>query len=332
MPHIAALYGLASPAIDDRMEDLSAAAERLGELELEFRFVDSEQNEEDLTAALADAIALMPNGAKHFRPLPVEQLPNLRLIQTFSAGTDYLDKAMLAKAGIDVANNGGANAVAVAEHAVGLMFAVNRKLAVQIDSVRNGTWDAGVTGARTDFRTLAGKRIGIVGLGRIGSRVAKRLAGWECDLVYTDVIDHDPEYVVATGAARVDLDELLSTSDIVTLHVPLDRTTRRMISDRELGMMKETGILINTCRGPVVDEAALIRALKSKQILGAGLDNTETEPVDQNNPLLQMSNVTLTPHEAHRAIESDYKAAEHAVMNIARVARGEKPDWVVPPV
>ncbi len=330
MPEVAAILGPKTPQSEVRMQECGAVADRFDGLEL--RFVDSDLPEAELIEQLKDVIAIMPNGVREFTAEMIEQLPNLRLIQTFSAGTDYLDKTMLAENGVDVANNGGANAVAVAEHAIALMFAVYRKLVMQIDSVREGTWMAGVHGERTDFHTLVGKRVGIVGLGRIGGRVAKRLAGWECELVYYDVVDHDDEYVAATGATRVDLDELLSTSDVVTLHVPLDRITRHMISDRELGLMKDTAILINTCRGPVVDEVALVRALETGQIFAAGLDVTEVEPVEMDNPLLKMPNVTITPHLATRAIESEYNAAENAITNIARLASGEKPDWIVAPV
>lgn len=330
MAKIAAILGPDNPASQVRLKECQAVADRLGGLEL--RLVNSELPEDQLLEQLKDVIAIMPNGAREFTPAMIEKLPNLRLIQTFSAGTDYLDKTMLAENGVDVANNGGANAVAVAEHAIALMFAVNRKLVMQVDSVRDGKWMGAVEGDRTDFHTLVGKRVGIVGLGRIGSRVAKRLAGWECELVYHDVIEHDAEYVKATGATRVSLDELLSTSDIVTLHVPLDRITRGIISDREFGLMKKTAILINTCRGPVVDESALIRALEEKEIFAAGLDVTEIEPVNMDNPLLKMPNVTLTPHLATRAIESEYNAAENAITNIARLASGNKPDWIVAPV
>lgn len=330
MSEVAVILGPKTPASEVRTKECQAVADNFSELEL--RHVDSELPEDQLLDALKDAIAIMPAGAKTFSPEMIEKLPKLRLIQTFSAGTDYLDKTMLAEAGVDVANNGGANAVAVAEHAIALMFAVNRKLDMQIDSVKAGTWMAGVEGERTDFHTLVGKRVGIVGLGRIGSRVAKRLAGWECELVYFDPVEHDAEYVAAAGAKRVELDELLSTSDIITLHVPLDRVTRHMISDSELAQMKDTAILINTCRGPVVDEAALIRGLNAKQIFAAGLDVTEIEPIETDNPLLNMSNVVLTPHLATRAIESEYNAAEYAVTNVARLARGEKPDWIVAPV
>jgi phosphoglycerate dehydrogenase-like enzyme len=330
MSKVVVVLGPAGPGSETRMRECQAVADRVGNVEL--KFVDSGLSEDEIVVECQDAIAILPAGAHNFTPAMAEKMPNLRLVQTFSAGTDYLDKTALAELGVDVSNNGGANAVAVAEHAIGLMFSVNRKLDVQIDSVKQGTWMAGVTGDRLEFHTLVGKRVGIVGLGRIGSRVAKRLVGWECEVVYHDVVDFDREYEEATGAKRVPLDELLSTSDIVTLHVPLDRTTRGMMSDEEFDRMKPTAILVNTCRGPVVDEAALIRALEQKKIFAAGLDVTEIEPIEADNPLPNMANVVVTPHLATRAIESEYNAAEYAVINAARLARGEKPDWVVPPV
>lgn len=313
-----------------RMKECGDVARRVGDVDL--KFVSNELSMDEIVEQAKDAVVILPNGPFKEMTELARRLPNLKMIQTFSAGTDYLDKAALAEMGVVVANNGGANAVAVAEHAIGLMFSVYRKLDQQIQSVKDGTWMAGVTGDRTDFHTLVGKRIGIVGLGRIGSRVAKRLQGWECEVVYHDVVTHSPEYVAETHATKVGFEELLRTSDIVTLHVPLERTTRHMMSDAEFEMMKESAILVNTCRGPVVDEAALIRALQARKIFAAGLDVTEVEPVEMDNPLLKMENVILTPHLATRAIESEWNAAENTITNAARVARGEQPESIVPPV
>ena len=328
---VAVLLGPVSQArVKLRHEELSKEAENYPELEL--RFVDSEQSREDVVRECKDAVALMPASGRVFDAELIAELSNLKLIQTFSAGTDWMDKAALAELGVHVSNNGGANAVAVAEHAVILMLSVERKIDRQIDSVKNGTWMAGVGGDRTEFHTLVGKRVGIVGLGRIGSRVAKRLQGWECEVVYYDVADFDEEYVEAAHATFVEFDELLETSDIVSLHVPLERTTRHVMSDREFALMKDTAILVNTCRGPVVDEAALKRALNDGQIFGAGLDVTEVEPIEADNDLPNMANVVVTPHLATRALESEHNATANALANAARVARGEAPEWVVPPV
>ena len=321
---------LGDPRSDTRRAELEAAAAKYPEVEL--RFVDSDQPRADQIRECQDAVALLPGGVRNFDTDFISQLPNLRHIQTFSAGTDWMDKAALAELGVNVSNNGGANAVAVAEHAVLLMLTIERKLDRQIESVKNGTWMAGVGGDRTEFHTLVDKRIGIVGLGRIGSRVAKRLQGWECEVVYHDVADFDADYVEAAGARYVEFDELLATSDIVSLHVPLERTTRHMMSDREFALMKPTAILVNTCRGPVVDEAALKRALADGQLFGAGLDVTEVEPIEPDNDLPNLPNVVVTPHLATRALESEHNAVEYALSNVARTARGEKPQWIVPPV
>lgn len=313
-----------------RQDELVDAAKEYPEVEL--RFVDTDQPMDDVIRECQDAVALIPAGVRTFDTEFISKLGNLKLIQTFSAGTDWMDKAALAELGVNVSNNGGANAVAVAEHAVLLMLTIERKLDRQIESVKNGTWMAGVGGDRTEYHTLVGKRIGIVGLGRIGSRVAKRLQGWECEVVYYDTVDFDEEYVKDAGAKFVELDELLETSDIVSLHVPLERTTRHMISDREFALMKNSAILVNTCRGPVVDEAALKRALSDGQIFGAGLDVTEVEPIETDNDLPNLPNVVVTPHMATRALESEHNATAYALANVARVARGEDPEWVVPPV
>ena len=327
MSNVVVILGPEGERADIRMRECGDVARRVGGVEL--KHVSSDLPLDEIVEQAKDAVVILPNGAFKEMTELARRLPNLKMIQTFSAGTDYLDKAALAEMGVVVANNGGANAVAVAEHAIGLMFSVYRKLDKQIQSVKDGTWMVGVTGDRTDFHTLVGKRVGIVGLGRIGSRVAKRLQGWECEVVYHDVVNFPADYVEAAHATKVGFEELLKTSDIVTLHVPLERTTRHMMSDAEFDMMKETAILVNTCRGPVVDEEALVRALNAKKIFAAGLDVTEIEPIEMNNPLLKMENVILTPHLATRAIESEWNAAENTITNAARVARGEKPFLVV---
>jgi phosphoglycerate dehydrogenase-like enzyme len=330
MSNIVVILGPQNEGSEIRMRETQEAADKVGGIDL--RFVNSDLSFDEVVEQAQGAAVILPQGKYDQLTELAGKISTLKLVQTFSAGTDWIDKAGLAEMGVDVANNGGANAVAVAEHAIGLMFSVNRKLDVQIESVKNNTWMAGVEGDRTEFHTLVGKRVGIIGLGRIGSRVAKRLAGWECELVYHDVVEHDDDYVAATGTKKVDLDELLSTSDIITLHVPLDRVTTHMISDREFGLMKSTAILINTCRGPVVDENALIRALESGEIFAAGLDVTEIEPIEPDNPLPTMTNVVVTPHLATRALESELNASQFTMENAGRVVRGEGADWIVKPV
>jgi phosphoglycerate dehydrogenase-like enzyme len=296
---------------------------------VEVIWVDVTQPLDQQAAQLREATAViaMPSA------FPVDlalKCPNLKLIQTVSAGTNMLDIAALNELGIQVANNGGGNAVAVAEHTITLMVSVYRKMPQQLKAVQNRQWAADIREKwHSQAYELTDKTVGIVGLGRIGQRVARRLQGWDCRLIYHDVAKFPPGLEEALHITRVPLDDLLRTSDIITLHVPLNRQTKGLISDREFGLMKPTTVLINACRGPVVDEAALIRALKTHKILGAGLDVLEEEPTPANNPLLDMDNVVVTPHLAAFAQESFDKSRAFAMQNATRVAQGEAPESVV---
>jgi glyoxylate reductase/D-3-phosphoglycerate dehydrogenase len=246
---------------------------------------------------------------------------NLKLIQLMSAGYDRIDLDLAARYGVPVANNGGGNAIAVAEHTILLMLAVYRRLVYHHLNVKAGRWRVDTN----DLYELWRKRVGIVGLGNIGRQVAKRLRTFESEVVYYDIRRPDPETEAGLGATFVPFEELLQTSDIVTLHVPLTRLTRHMIGARELAMMKPTAVLINTSRGAVVDEQALYEALRSGQIMAAGLDVLELEPPDPSNPLLTLENVVLTPHIAGPTVDGWPRILANCYANIQRVARGEPP-------
>ena len=259
--------------------------------------------------------------------------PKLKLIQTLSAGTDTIPKVAMSEMGVRVANNMGGNAVAVAEVTVALMVSAYRRLMVQWNQMNNlGKYGEGFNDDWGRFHELAGKRVGIVGLGQIGSRVAKRLAGWECEIVYSDVVPHSPDYEAAASASRIDFDELIETSDVISLHVPLDRSTEKILSDREFSKMKSGAIVINACRGPVVDEVALIRALDAGQIAGAGLDVTEIEPIETANALIGRDNVVLLPHRAGLSVEAREKSIDNAIGNARRLMTGDDPEGIVLPV
>lgn len=302
---------------------------RFAPKDAEIVWVDNQQSIEDQAAQLRDARAIVIVPSEFSVDLALK-CPNLKLLQTVSAGTNMIDIKALEEIGIQVANNGGGNAVAVAEHTITLMVSVYRKLDLQIKAVKDRQWagDLRKTWFEQTFE-LTDKTVGIIGLGRIGQRVARRLQGWDCKLVYHDLAEFPPALDESLYLTRLPMDELLKTSDIVTLHVPLTRETRGMMSDREFDLMKPTAVLINACRGPVVDEAALIRALEQKKIMAAGLDVLEEEPTPVDNPLLDMDNVIVTPHLAAFAQESYDKSRAFAVQNAARVARGEAPQSVV---
>ena len=314
----------------EQREWIESAAAKLG---VTLKWVDSNQDRPDIAEQLRGMRAVIMGPAES----PVElakECPDVTFVQLYSAGFDRMDIRGLAELGVRVANNGGANAIAVSEHTVALIVALFRKLQLQFNATRDGRWNANI---RQDWLhgawEVAGKTVGLVGAaGRIGGRVARRLQGWECSIVYTDIIPMPEKDVARLGAERVPLSELLTTSDVVSLHVPLNDQTRHMISDAELGKMKSTAILINTCRGPVVDEQALIRAMQEGKIAGAGLDVLETEPAATDHPLLAMDNVLVTPHLATMTREAFERSRQFAILNAARAARGEEPEAVLPVV
>lgn len=251
-----------------------------------------------------------------------------RLVQLCSAGYDGINLELAGEMGIPVANNGGANAIPVAEFALTLTLSTVRHLIVADADTRAGDWMRPEVDGR-DTHELFGATVGIVGAGRIGSTVAGMLRGFETTTLYTDIIRS--EKAEGYGATRVELDELLERSDVVTLHTPINASTHGLIGDRELKLMKNTAVLINTCRGPVVQEWALHRALVDGEIWGAGLDVFEQEPVDPDNPILKLDNVVVAPHVAGKSYESYPRRVRFAFENMLRVWNGGAPESVVSP-
>lgn len=247
----------------------------------------------------------------------------VRLVQGLSAGYDSINLKLLRELKIPCANNGGANSWAVADHAVLAMLALYRRLAAAERSTREGNWRKAINGTNT-FE-LANKVVGILGFGNIGQKVARRVQAFDASVQYYDKFPQPPGRERELNVKRVALDELFRTSDIVTCHAPLTNETRHVVNRRHLALMKPTALLINTSRGPVVDEAALIEALQQKRIAGAGLDVFEQEPVDPGNPLLKMENVVVSPHSAGTTWDTWFRRAEFAYGNMKRVWAGEAP-------
>jgi phosphoglycerate dehydrogenase-like enzyme len=282
----------------------------------------------DIAAAMRDAEYLL--GFLRFLPDDAYlDATRLKLVQVLSAGYDMVNIEGARKAHIPICSNGGANSVAVGEHAIMLMLAVYRKLVAFHQNVNAGRWHRGIPRTE-DIYEIEGKTVGIVGLGNIGQQVARRIKAFDARVIYYDLFRRTPEEEQRLGVEFVPLETLLESADIVSLHVPLNDQTRHMIGANELSRMKPKAILINTCRGEVVDEAAMIKALQDRQIMAAGLDCQEKEPADPNNPLLKLPNVTLTPHNAGPTIDSYRKRFGNGYANIQRVASGQPPLWVIP--
>ena len=252
----------------------------------------------------------------------------LKLVQLISAGYDAIDLAAAGRSGVPVCNNGGSNSVSVAEHTLMLILSVLKRVVWCHANVNAGKWRVGGFDHMV-LHELEGKTVGIVGLGRIGKKVARRLHGFDARVQYYDIARLTEHEEDALGVRFVLFEELLRTSDIVTVHVPLTETTRTLMSTNEFALMKPGAIFINTCRGPVVDEAALHKAITSGHLGGAGLDVMVEEPPETNHPLFGAENVIITPHMAGPTWENWPKAFRNAIDNIQRVAAGRPPLWVV---
>jgi len=272
----------------------------------------------------ADFIMLFP-GKISDRVL--QAAPKCKLIQLLSAGYDEMNLTLAEDLGIAVANNGGANRVAVAEHTIMLMLATHRRMMWYANNVKAGRWKK-EQDRKIDVFELEGKTLGIIGMGNIGRQVARRAAAFDLELQYYDKYHPlTPVEEETMGIKAVPMDTLLETSDIVSTHVPLTRETYGMIGKRELELMKPTGVVINTSRGGVIDETALAEALISGTISAAGLDVMEHEPPDPNDPLLQIENLIITPHTAGPTLESIPKRAANAFENIQHVWSGQPAMW-----
>jgi phosphoglycerate dehydrogenase-like enzyme len=255
--------------------------------------------------------------------------PNLKLVQLLSAGYDRSDIEAHRRAGVPLCNNGGANSTAVAEHTLLLMLATCRRLPWLHASTAAGRW-RGNDLANTKLYELRGKTLGIIGLGTIGKKVARLANAFGMNVQYYDVRRVPEETEDALEVRFRLMKEILRSSDIVSLHVPLLPKTRHLIGAEEIALMQPHAYLINTCRGPVVDEPALTEALATGKLAGAGLDVFDQEPPPADNPLLSLPNVVLTPHFAGPTWDNQVARFRNAFDNCQRVARGERPLWVIP--
>jgi len=248
---------------------------------------------------------------------------NLKLFQLLSAGYEWLQLEDFRRAGIPVAANDGSNSVSTAEHALLLMLAVLKQLPRHHESLARGRWLA--MDHVMEMRELRGRTVGLVGFGRIAQQLARRLRAFEATVVYTKPTPASTQEESASAATYCPLDELLARADIVSLHLPLTPQTRGLIDRRRLMQMRPGSCLINTARGALVDEEALVDALRDGPLAGAGLDVFAHEPPASGSALLQLPNVVLTPHIAGSTRDAWSYRLEMAWANIRRVAAGEPP-------
>ena len=247
----------------------------------------------------------------------------LKIVANYAVGYDNIDLKAAAERGIIVTNTPEVLTESVAEHTIALMFAIARRIVESDQFMRDGRFAAWAPMLFLG-NDLNGKTLGLVGLGRIGAAVAKRMHdGFEMKIIYYDV-KRNEELEKKYNLNYVDLETLLGESDFVSIHVPLLETTRHLINKERLALMKPTAYLINTSRGPVVDEKALVEALKNGIIKGAALDVYENEP-KMAPGLAELPNTVLTPHTASATIETRDAMSELAAKNIIEVLEGRKP-------
>jgi D-3-phosphoglycerate dehydrogenase len=246
----------------------------------------------------------------------------LKVIARYGVGVDNVDLAVALEKGIVVTNTPGANSVSVAELALGLILALARQIPAAVEAVHQGQWP------RYSGITLEGKIIGIFGLGAIGKQLARRLSGFDCKILAYDPYA-DKAFAKDNHVELTSLDNLTEQSDFLSLHLPLLPETRGIVNDTFLSRMKKGSFLINTSRGEVLDEAALLKALKSGHLRGAGLDAFTVEPPDPKNPLLALPQVIATPHLGAQTDGATSKMGWLAMRDCLAVLIGEEPTYRV---
>lgn len=282
-------------------------------------------DEKKTKLAAADVVLFAPG-----RYLPddvLESAKNVKLMQLWSSGYDKFNVEGARKYGIPVSNNGGANASAVAEHTILLMLSTLKKLPDSHRRTVTGSWTGNSHGL--DMLKIEGKTVGIVGFGNIGRYVAKKLMGFDARVAYYDVRRADAETERNYSVEYMEFDELVSKSDILTLHLHSNDSTRGIIGKREFGLMKDGAYLINASRAQLVDQGAFLEALRGGKLAGAGLDVYMKEPTTGDEEILKHPSVVATPHMAGSTRDTYEQVMMRAVENFRRAVKGEKPMWVI---
>ena len=286
------------------------------------------QTPETALEVACDADVVMVQSLRHLLTRPViEKLSKCRCLIRLGIGYDSVDVAAATDHGMLVCNIPTYCVDDVADHALALLMSSLRHLARQDRWIRDGRWDR--TGVHP-ARRMKGSTMGLVAFGRIARAVAERVQGFGVSLLAYDPYI-DAETMSACGAEKVELDELLRRSDFISVHTPLTGGTRHLLSTREFGLMKDGVFVVNTSRGPVIDQAALVEALRSGKVWGAGLDVMEQEPLPLDSPLREFDNVTLTPHvgaNSEDSVEDLYRTACRIAID---VVTGIWPEEVVNP-
>jgi D-3-phosphoglycerate dehydrogenase len=277
---------------------------------------------EALSELIADADGLMTRGSIKITRILMEMSPRLKVVGVHGIGCDHVDLTAAKELGKVVCNTPDALTVTVAEMAMAMTLALLRNIVSADMAVRNDQWKrkySDLIGIE-----LAGKKVGIVGMGRIGAATAKRMKAFDAEIAYWSRT-RKPEIEKEEGYRWMELEELSKDSDIISLHIPATPETRKIISAELIDAMKEGVLIVNTARGKVIDEEAMIEALKSGKIRAAALDVFENEPLGTDSPLCQMDNVILTPHLGASNLEGMQRMSQQVAEGVLKSIKGETP-------
>ncbi len=279
------------------------------------------QEEKDVIRVCKDADGLLNQYAFLTRRV-LESLPKCKVISRYGVGVDSVDLKAATDLGIVVANVPDYCIDEVASQTIAMILTLTRKTAFFDRKVKSGRWDFHLG---IPIYRIKGKTLGLVGCGKIGLEVARRIAAFGVKVTtYDPYLEKAPE-----GIELKDFDTVLKESDFISIHCPLNDSTRHLIGEKEFRKMKKKPVLINTSRGPIVDEKSLIQALEEGLLSGAGLDVLEKEPPDSQSPLLNMENVVLSPHVGFYSVESISELKRRTAKNVSDVLLGMRPQSVV---
>ncbi|MDB5079308.1 MAG: D-glycerate dehydrogenase [Chloroflexi bacterium] len=293
------------------------------DLDITYNTLDEGFSKSELIARTRDADGLLCLLTDTIDAEVLDQCPNLKVISNMAVGYNNIDVVEATKRGIVVTNTPGVLTEATADFTWALLLAAARRVGEGERLVRSHNWH-GWGPLQLLGGAVNGKTLGLIGMGRIGQAVARRAAGFNMDIIYYNRSALEPALENELKLRRVELDELLVTSDYVSLHAPYTNQTHHIINAESLGRMKPTAYLINTSRGPLVDEAALVAALQAGQIAGAGLDVFEKEP-ELYPGLTELDNVVLAPHLGSATHETRGEMSRLAATNLVAVLRGQRP-------
>ncbi|MED1744349.1 D-glycerate dehydrogenase [Brevibacillus borstelensis] len=297
--------------------------------EVDYRDIEEKLDDASFAAGLQRADGLMIYSGHKINASVLEKAPRLRVVSNIAVGYDNLDLPALTARGILATNTPDVLTETTADLTFALLMATARRVPEADRFVKNGQWNEWLPSLMLG-KDVHGATIGIVGMGRIGEAVARRAKGFDMNILYCNRT-RKPEAEKALGVQFTSLDDLLSRSDYVVVMTPLTPETEGLIGERELSLMKSDAILINTSRGRVVDEQALIRSLTERRIGGAGLDVFQMEPTPKDNPLLSLPHVVTLPHIGSATRETREKMALKAARNMLAGLFGERPENLLNP-